>query len=147
MTQTIDYLAEKDAFLSVYVNYAADKRIVFNTETHAFEWKKNTINDDEVQYMSEWNQCWYAWKHCVESKVNAVTENTKTVYLVWNKSHSECVGFDDKQDAKYASTGRQTSLGYSSLAGEFREVYEDEIGEGNFDITEIKIQSQEPSHD
>ncbi len=82
-----------------------------------------------------------------DAKTQAAPKNTKTVYLVWNKSHCECVGFTDKQDAKYASTGRQTSIAYSSLAGEFREMYEDDMDGNNFDISEIQIEAQEQSHD
>ena len=63
-----------------------------------------------------------------------------TLYLVWNSNKSECVGFLDKQDAKYASTGTQTSIGYSSIAGEFREIYEDQADEnGVLPMTTVQI--------
>lgn len=67
------------------------------------------------------------------------------VYLVWNHGKSECVGFTDKRDAKFASTGdrRYSPLGYSTLALEFRELYEDEADEADFEIEKVTIQINE----
>lgn len=50
----------------------------------------------------------------------------KVYYMVWNQSGSEAFVTDDPLDAKYASTGIEPPGGVSSLASEFRELYDDE---------------------
>ena len=66
-------------------------------------------------------------------------QNTTTLYLVWNHGKSECVGFDNETDAKFASTGDHKfgRFGYSSLAEDFRELYEDEADEQDFEIQKV----------
>ena len=70
-------------------------------------------------------------------------QNTTTLYLVWNQGKSECVGFNDETDAKFASTGDHKfgRFGYSSLAGDFRELYEDEADEQDFEIQKIELEN------
>lgn len=59
------------------------------------------------------------------------------IYLVWNESRSECVGFDDKDDAEYAATGIDCSTtGVSALADAFRDLYADGDPDAEFEITE-----------
>lgn len=70
-------------------------------------------------------------------------QNTTTLYLVWNHGKSECVGFLDQMDADFASTGDPefTQFGYSTLADSFREVYEDEADEQDFEIQKVELES------
>lgn len=52
------------------------------------------------------------------------------VYLVWNESRTECVGFADKRDAEEAAGLKRLGNPCSSLAGEWRKMYgEDEMGD------------------
>ncbi|WP_146118118.1 hypothetical protein [Pseudomonas poae] len=63
-----------------------------------------------------------------------------TIYLVWNESGTECVGFDDRADADYAATGFASGNGggVSTLAEAFRENYADDDPDAEFEITEIE---------
>ena len=71
----MDILEEKEAFLSVYVNYKGDSRkIPFNEETEQFMWRKNNVSDTEVEYVHLMNQRWYAWLACAKSKAQSVPE-------------------------------------------------------------------------
>jgi len=65
----------------------------------------------------------------------------KTIYLVWNVPGSECVGFDDREDAEYAATGIDcsTSVGVSTLADAFRETFAYDEPDAEFQITEVEI--------
>ncbi|WP_045158719.1 hypothetical protein [Stutzerimonas stutzeri] len=60
------------------------------------------------------------------------------VYLVWNSSMTECVGFTDIEDAQYAATGERApgTLGVSTLADDFRDIYDDD---DEFDMVEIDL--------
>lgn len=50
------------------------------------------------------------------------------LYLVWNKSKSECVGFLDKADADWtAKGGRHPHVWLPSVGEAFRETYGDDM--------------------
>lgn len=52
------------------------------------------------------------------------------VYLVWNESRTECVGFTDKRDAEEAAGVKKLGNPCSSLADEWRQMYGgDEMGD------------------
>ncbi|MVA98875.1 hypothetical protein GN330_16630 [Nitratireductor sp. CAU 1489] len=55
------------------------------------------------------------------------------VYLVWNKSRSECVGFDEKADAIWTSKGcyprGHNAFGTPTIGEVFRDCYAKEGGE------------------
>lgn len=70
----------------------------------------------------------------------------RTLYLVWNEKQNECVGFFDKTDANWTSTGKRspfkTSLGDPTIGDHFREQYaEDEDGNTTktLPITKVKL--------
>lgn len=64
----------------------------------------------------------------------------KTIYLVWNSALSECVGFEDREDADYAATGIDCSTsGVSTLAEAFRETYAEDDPLAEFEVTEHEI--------
>jgi len=66
------------------------------------------------------------------------------VYLVWNTSRTECVGFKDKKDAEQAAGLKSTGNPCSSLVVEWRDMYADEFGGEQPDESErIKFQIQE----
>lgn len=48
---------------------------------------------------------------------------TKTYYIVFNKSRTEGVIFDDEKDAKHAAGIKRVRQLYSSLADHFEEAY------------------------
>ena len=52
----------------------------------------------------------------------------KKLYLVWDETHTECVGFTDRQDAEYARKGNWTNSGVSTVAESFREIMDLEEG-------------------
>ncbi|MHA3884606.1 hypothetical protein [Stutzerimonas degradans] len=60
------------------------------------------------------------------------------VYLVWNASMTECVGFTDIKDAQFAATGARApgTFGVSTLADEFRDMNDDE---DDFTMVEIDL--------
>lgn len=124
-------------------------------EREAFSnWFKSNFSNGEVVFGSDGVPLGYekalSWSAWQAAKASAVPKNTKTVYLVWNESGDECVGFTDKSDAKYASTGYEDphKFGVSYLASQFRDVYEDYADENEFEITEIVIEAaQGEGHD
>ncbi|MEB0108263.1 hypothetical protein [Pseudomonas sp. MH9.3] len=58
-----------------------------------------------------------------------------TIYLVWNEAGSECVGFEDLADARFAATGFSATGEYSTLAEAFRDTYADDDADAEFEIT------------
>lgn len=127
---------QRQAFEEAFKNNNAyNIELIHGTNTPTFEQNSK----GEYLKISVQNH-WEMWQQAQKS---AVPQKTETVYLVWNEAHNECVGFTDKRDAKYASTGIQTSVSYSTLAGEFREIYEYQMDGSNFNITEIQIEAQE----
>jgi hypothetical protein len=65
-------------------------------------------------------------------------------YLVWNDEAKEGVVFSDAGDADYAATGFRTiqsgyTLGVSTLADEFREMYADDDEDIQFKVIEIEL--------
>ncbi|ANA49221.1 hypothetical protein PMW_96 [Pseudomonas phage phiPMW] len=68
----------------------------------------------------------------------------KTYYMAWNPAGNEAFMTDDEVDAMYASTGEEPPGGVSSLAYEFRELYEEDLGFGDdFRITTISMPTVE----
>lgn len=59
----------------------------------------------------------------------------KTIYIVWNENKSEGFVTDDKDDAKYCSTGKETGFGIPTIAEAFRECY----GQGPFKIEKMEL--------
>lgn len=65
-------------------------------------------------------------------------------YLVWNDETKEGVVFGDAGDADYAATGFRKiqsgyTLGVSTLADEFREMYADDDEDIQFKVIEIEL--------
>ena len=71
-----------------------------------------------------------------------MTAATKTIYLVWNTNMNECVGFEDRGDAVFTSTGDQSEiegLGVPSLGDDFRERYADDAPDFVLPMTEVQV--------
>ena len=61
------------------------------------------------------------------------------VFLVWNETMTECVGFTDAADAKFASTGDSGGMPYSSLADSFRDLYAEDAEDEELTMVEIDL--------
>lgn len=61
------------------------------------------------------------------------------IYLVFNKSGSECVGFTDKRDAEEAAGLKRLGNPCSSLAEEWRELYADDEPRAKFKLVEVDL--------
>ncbi len=62
-----------------------------------------------------------------------------TVYLVWNKNRTECVGFTDKDDAYEASGRKRLGNPCASLAEQWRELYADDEPKIKFEVQEVEV--------
>lgn len=59
----------------------------------------------------------------------------KKMWLVWNPSKTECVGFDNEKDAHDTAYGDSFSL--PTLGDNFRETYADDDDDAVFIIQEV----------
>lgn len=121
-------------------------------KTHVVEcWANSYTNSDPFAYAvgkeneifwmkTQAHQLWQFW---LASKTQTKHKDTISLHLVWNKNQNECVGFLDKKDARFASTGNSYSISYSTLADNFRETYEYEAENQDFLITTVQIERGE----
>lgn len=124
-------------------------QVLADTYTNTSLFDFNIDSDGSViWYRDQARQLWDFWQTSKTQVPEGFVFVPKVpLYLVWNKGKSECVGFMNKGDAKYASTGVSYSCSVSTTAESFREVYEDEADEQDFIITEVMIEAQESGHD
>lgn len=61
----------------------------------------------------------------------------KKMWLVWNPKKTECVGFDNEQDAQDTAYGQSCSL--PTIGDQFRETYADDDEDAVFIIQEVDV--------
>ena len=68
-----------------------------------------------------------------------MSKEINKVWFVWNEQAEEGIVLSERPDAKFAATGRQTTIGVSSLAYEWRELFADDDPNIVFAMTEGSI--------